>query len=109
MIRFRLAELIADAQFKTGRHITMKEIAEATGINRMTLSRMTNVRGYSTSTDTIDKLCGFFGCDVSDVARYIAEEAPSAAPEAAPAKKRAGRTSTAKQVASATKASPKTR
>jgi putative transcriptional regulator len=75
MIRFRLSELIADAQFKTGRRITLLEIAEATGINRMTLSRMANVRGYSTSTDTIDKLCRFFGCDVGDVARYIADEA----------------------------------
>ena len=71
MIRFRLSELIADAQFRTGRRITLLEIAEATGINRMTLSRMTNVRGYSTSTDTIDKLCQFFGCDVGDVAGYV--------------------------------------
>ena len=71
MIRFRLSELIADAQFRSGRRITLLEIAEATGINRMTLSRMTNVRGYSTSTDTIDKLCQFFGCDVGDVAGYV--------------------------------------
>jgi putative transcriptional regulator len=71
MIRFRLAELIADAQFKTGRRITLLEIADATGINRMTLSRMANVRGYSTSTDTIDKLCRFFACDVADIASYV--------------------------------------
>lgn len=81
MIRFRLSELIADAQFKTGRRITLLEIAEATGINRMTLSRMANVRGYGTSTDTIDKLCRFFGCDVGDVALYIADEAAPRATE----------------------------
>lgn len=81
MIRFRLSELIADAQFKTGRRITLLEIAEATGINRMTLSRMANVRGYGTSTDTIDKLCRFFGCDVGDVARYIADEEAQVAVE----------------------------
>jgi putative transcriptional regulator len=74
VIRFRLAELIADAQFKSGRRIKLVDIAEATGINRMTLSRMTNVRGYSTSTDTIDKLCKYFGCDVVEVARYVEDE-----------------------------------
>lgn len=92
MIRFRLAELIADAQFKTGRRIKLIDVAEATGINRMTLSRMVNVRGYSTSTDTLDKLCRYFGCDLSDVARYVVEDslpppeiASSAVPEVATA------------------------
>lgn len=74
MIRFRLAELMADHQFKHGRRITVKEISDATGINRNTLSRMANTRGYSTSTDTLDKLCRFFGCDVGDVARYLDDE-----------------------------------
>ena len=85
MIRFRLSELIADAQFRTGRRITLLEIAEATGINRMTLSRMTNVRGYSTSTDTIDKLCQFFGCDVGDVAGYVESTTPEQLEAIAPA------------------------
>jgi len=44
----------------------------------MTRSRMTNVRGYSTSTDTIDKLCKYFGCDVGDIAGYVADETVSA-------------------------------
>lgn len=74
MIRFRLSELIADAQFKSGRRITLKEMSEATGINRMTLSRMSNVRGYGTSTETIDKLCKYFGCEVGDVAQYVDDE-----------------------------------
>lgn len=93
MIRFRLAELIADSQFKTGRRITLLEIAEATSINRMTLSRMTNVRGYSTSTDTIEKLCKFFGCGVGDVAQYVTDEDVAATPvdKAPPARVRASR------------------
>lgn len=91
MIRFRLSELIADAQFKIGRRITIKEIAESTGINRMTLSRMTNVRGYSTSTDTIDKLCEFFSCDVSDVAQYVASAPGQATGKAPVVKAGAGR------------------
>jgi len=109
MIRFRLAELIADAQFKTGRRITMKEISEATGINRMTLSRMANVRGYSTSTDTLDKLCAFFACGVSDVAQYVAEVATEAKPEAPSAKKRAVRPAVTKRSRAVTRVSKKTR
>jgi putative transcriptional regulator len=77
MIRFRLAELIADAQFKSGHRIKLVDIAQATGINRMTLSRMSNVRGYSTSTDTIDKLCKYFSCQIGDVAQYV-DEVPDA-------------------------------
>jgi|JRYJ01.1.fsa_nt_gb putative transcriptional regulator len=106
MIRFRLAELIADAQFKTGRRIKLMDVAEATGINRVTLSRMSNVRGYGTSTDTIDKLCRYFGCQVGDVAQYVEEtealpeekvatsassrktQAPRAATSKAPAKRK---------------------
>lgn len=82
MIRFRLAELISDAQFKSGRRVTLVDIAESTGINRMTLSRMANTRGYSTSTETIEKLCRFFGCQVGDVAQYIEDvPAPAEAPK----------------------------
>ncbi len=107
MIRFRLAELIADAQFKTGRRITLIEIAEATGINRMTLSRMANVRGYSTSTDTIDRLCRFFGCDVGDVARYITDSAVPATTEARPIKTERRGTSTVRTPSPRRKASTK--
>jgi putative transcriptional regulator len=99
MIRFRLAELIADAQFKSGQRVTLKDVSEATGINRMTLSRMTNQRGYSTSTDTLDKLCVYFGCDVADIAHYVAPEvtnevkphARSSSTSKAPARKKARR------------------
>lgn len=102
MIRFRLAELMADAQFKTGRRVTLIEISEATGINRMTLSRMANVHGYSTSTDTIEKLCRFFGCQVGDVVQYVDESADSPTKGGA-ASKRAGGSSVAKRRSPATR------
>lgn len=76
------------------------DIAESTGINRMTLSRMTNVRGYGTSTDTIDKLCKYFGCQVGDVAQYVdeADAAPAAkaATSASPIKAARFRTASSK-------------
>jgi DNA-binding Xre family transcriptional regulator len=73
MIRFKLAELIEKRQFETGRRITVSEVAEATGLNRMTLSKILNQRGYSTATDTIDRLCSFFDCRVEDLLEYISE------------------------------------
>lgn len=74
LIRFRLAELFADYQFKHGRRLTAIELSEATGINRMTLSRMQNVKGYSTSTDTVEKVCRFFNCGVQDLMVIVDDE-----------------------------------
>lgn len=71
MIRYRLKELIADKEFRERRQITLGEIADATGIHRTTLSKIANASGYNTVTDNIDKLCGFFGCDVSDLMQRV--------------------------------------
>jgi putative transcriptional regulator len=73
MIRFRIQELLAEKQFKDGRRITISELSEATGINRGTLSKMVNQKGYSTVTGNIDQLCSFFGCQVGDVMEYVDE------------------------------------
>lgn len=79
MIRFRLQELLAEKQFRDGRRVTMTELSEVTGINRVTLSKMVNQRSYSTVTDNLDRLCRFFGCKIADLAEYIPdEEAPKA-------------------------------
>ncbi len=74
MIRFYLQKMISEKQFKEGRRITMAEITEATGINRVTLSKMINQKGYSTVTDNLDKLCKFFDCKLEDIAEYIADD-----------------------------------
>lgn len=71
MIRFYLQKMISEKQFKEGRRITMAEITEATGINRVTLSKMINQKGYSTVTDNLDKLCSFFDCKLEEIAEYI--------------------------------------
>lgn len=73
MIRFKLAELMEKMQFETGRRLTIQEVATATGINRMTLSKILNQRGYSTGTDTLDKLCSFFHCKVEDLLEHVAD------------------------------------
>ena len=58
MIRFRLAELIADKAFRERRVVSLSEVAEATGIHRATLSKVANQPGANVGTDIIDKLNG---------------------------------------------------
>jgi putative transcriptional regulator len=65
--------MISEKQFRENRRITMAEITEATGINRVTLSKLINQRGYSTVTDNLDKLCKFFDCKLEDIAEFVAD------------------------------------
>lgn len=74
MIRYRIQELLADRQFREGRRVTLIELAEATGISRVTLSKMVNQRGYSTLTDHLDRLCRFFQCRLEELAEYVPDE-----------------------------------
>ena len=71
MIRFRIQELMAEKQFQEGRRLTVSEVSAATGINRVTLSKMINQRGYSTVTDTLDKLFAYFGCRIEQLVEYV--------------------------------------
>ena len=74
MIRFRIQELIAEKQFQEGRRITMNELSASTGINRVTLSKMINQRGYNTVTDNLNGLCKYFNCRLDQIAEYVPDE-----------------------------------
>jgi putative transcriptional regulator len=74
MIRFRIQELLAEKQFRDGRRTTLKELADTTGISRVTLSKMVNQRGYGTLTGHLDLLCRYFECSISELAEYIPDE-----------------------------------
>ena len=73
VIRFKLGELLEKKQFRDSRRITLQEVADATQINRSTLSKIMNQKGYSTGTDVLDRLCMYFGCAISDVIEHIAD------------------------------------
>lgn len=73
MLRFRLKELIADKEFRESRVVTLVEIAEATGIHRMTLSKLANHRGYNPSADVLDRLCTYFRCRIEQLVEHIPE------------------------------------
>ena len=71
MIRFRLAEQIERKQFTEGRRITIGEVAESTGVHRLTLSKIMNLKGYSTGTEILDRLCAYFDCRIEDLVEYV--------------------------------------
>ena len=64
MIRVRLKEMLAEKEFREGCSVTMKDVAEATGIHPVTLSKIGKNRGYNPSLDIVDRLCEYFDCEV---------------------------------------------
>ena len=71
MIYLQIKELIVAKTAQWGRRITLLEVANATGISRMTLNRMMRQQGYNTVTDHLDKLCTYFQCDLNELVRYV--------------------------------------
>lgn len=71
MIRFRIQELLADKQFREGKRASITELSTTTGINRVTLSKMINQRGYSTVTENLDRLCKYFNCRIEELVEYV--------------------------------------
>ena len=74
MLRFKLKDRIAGKEFKEGRRISLSEVADTTGIGRITLSRMLN-RGTNVRSDTLDRLCAYFDCRIEDLVEYVPDDA----------------------------------
>ena len=77
MLRFRLKELLAEREFREGRVITLTEVASATGVHRMTLSKIANHRGYNPNADVLDKLCTYFGCRIEELVEHVTDTSTS--------------------------------
>lgn len=74
MLRFKLRERIADLEFKERRRVTIQEVAAATGLSRMTLSKLINEHGANVQTDALERLCAYFDCRVEDLVAYVKDE-----------------------------------
>lgn len=74
MIRILFNQQLDEKSFRERRRITLNDVAEETGLSRPTLSRLANVPGYVTSTDTIEKLCRYFGCSPGELLVLIDDE-----------------------------------
>lgn len=60
MISFKLRKLLGDLEKKTGRRITLKEVAERSGCDKNALSRIVNHPEVAPSATVIDKLVQYF-------------------------------------------------
>ena len=86
MLKFKLRERIAAKEFKEGRRISLSEVADTTGIGRITLSRMLN-RGTNMRSDTLERLCAYFDCRIEDLVEYVPDDV---APDPGAAKQQRG-------------------
>jgi putative transcriptional regulator len=73
-IKFKLKEKIADVEFRERRVLMLKDIAEASGVHAVTLSKLANNKRYDVRVSTIDKLCAYFKCDVGDLLEYVPDK-----------------------------------
>lgn len=71
MLRYKLKELIADREYREGRVISLVEIAEKTGVHRMTLSRIANHKDANPTADVLDRLCTFFSCSIDALVEHV--------------------------------------
>lgn len=71
MLRFKLREKIADYEFRERRRLQLQDLAAATGLNRMTLSKLVNQRGPNVQTHVLDKLCCYFECRIEDLVEHV--------------------------------------
>lgn len=73
MLRFKLKELVAEKEFRERRVVTLVEVAEVTGIHRMTLSRISNNKNANPTADVLNRLCRYFSCSIDKLVEYIPE------------------------------------
>jgi putative transcriptional regulator len=77
MIRVLLIQLLDEKSFREKRRITLSEVSKETGISRATLTRIANVPGNVTNTDTINALCKYFECQPGELLSYVEDEVSS--------------------------------
>ncbi len=68
MIVFKLDDLIW--QHRT----TAEDIFQKTGIGKSTISTIRNNKNINISIHTLNKLCKYFNCTISDIMEYIPDK-----------------------------------
>ena len=67
MLRVLFKQLLDEKSFRERKRITLNEVSQSTGLSRATLTRISNVPGYNTNTDTLNALCRYFNCGPGDL------------------------------------------
>lgn len=65
MIKCHLSRLMGEKKLK------IIDVARDTGINRGTVTRLYQETAERIDLDVVDKLCRYFGCDVSGLFEYV--------------------------------------
>lgn len=73
MIQCRLRELMGEKGRREHRRITYGNILSETGVNKNTLTRLSNDRAGMVGISIMDRLCGYFGCQPGDLFIYVGE------------------------------------
>lgn len=68
MIKCNLSRILGE------KRITIKEVHEKTGLSRNTISNLYNEKAGRVDFDTLEKLCEFLNCNISDLLEYIKQE-----------------------------------
>lgn len=69
-INSKAFQLRLDYEAKAGHSVSQKEIAEKSGIDRLTLRRIERGETKGIDFDTLVKLCAFYGVGVGDILEY---------------------------------------
>ena len=67
MIQNRLRVLIAEKSLREKRRITMREVAAESGIPKSVLSIYIAQKVKRYDVSTLEKLCTYFQCDITDI------------------------------------------
>jgi len=71
MIIYKLRSLMGAKGQEENRAITLLEVAEKSGVGRVTLSHLANHPDYVTSTDKLAMLCQYFNCRIEDLVEFV--------------------------------------
>jgi DNA-binding Xre family transcriptional regulator len=79
-LRNNLTVLLAQKSRRERRRISLRRVAEETGINPYTIYAIANDTIKEYSKEAVVKLCGYLGCDVGDL--LTLEDVPDETPTA---------------------------
>ena len=68
-IRFYLKVVIATRESRTGENLTYEVISNTTGVSSSTLSHMATNQQKRVDLSVLERLCDFFGCELSELMR----------------------------------------
>ncbi|HIG62843.1 MAG TPA: XRE family transcriptional regulator [Gammaproteobacteria bacterium] len=71
MIRILFKQALDEKSFRDGRRITLNEVSEEIRISGPTLTRISNVPGCNTNTETISALCDYFEIEPGELLKKV--------------------------------------